>query len=596
MSAPAPFTFHELIVERAEDPKSADRVFAKTEEHSVTYREYARISAAWAHLLISLRRDRSAPPRVAVMMRNNLEFLYAYGGSAFAGALLFGINTGLAGEKLRLIIESTGVDVIITDDANAPALHQISGELEAVPRDRILNIDSGDVTRALDALGAELGDGLYVPPDVDDEGEGVTSQTPWIVVYTSGTTGLPKGVMNNHGKVRGIGMAVASLIGLRRSDVGYESMPLFHSNALFLNVAPAMSVGATVAIRDKFTASGFLSDVRRFGATYWNYVGQPVHYVMEAISAEYGGDVERIHAEVRADPKNTLRLIVGTGAAGNERRRAIDWLGLEHAYENYGSTEAEISTWCMPGDPVDSVGFVSQPDVFIRNEDGDACPPLEVDDSGNPINYGQAVGEIVKRGLGGLFQGYFDMAEASAKKIENNLFRSGDIGAIRVIDDKRYLYFIGRTDDWIRKDGENFSAESVVELVAAHPDVDRAAAYGVPHPVSDEWVMAALKMKPGTRFDPEQFTQFCLDAVKKGGDRKWVPDFVRIVDDFEWTETHKIRAKPLKLQFFHPEHVSEVYRFPRGAGSYQPFGKSEFEALREPFVQSGREGFLEVRE
>ncbi len=589
---PAPFTFHELIDERATDPKSAESVFARTEEASVTYREYARASVAWAHLLRSRRRDPDSPPRVAVMMRNNLEFLYAYGGSAFAGGLLFGINTGLTGDKLRLIIDSSGADIIITDDANARILERIAGDFATITRGNILNVDAGDVARALAKLGDELGDALYEAPEV----EGITSETPFIVVYTSGTTGLPKGVMNNHGKVRGIGIAVSNLIGLRRRDVGYLSMPLFHSNAIFLNVVPAMSVGASVAIREKFTASGFLSDVRRFGATFWNYVGQPVHYVMEAISAEFGGDVKRIHAEVRDDPRNTLRLIVGTGAAGNERRRAVDWLGLEHAYENYGSTEAEISTWCMPGDPIDSVGFVSQEEVFIRNEEGEACPPLELDAHGNPTNYGAAVGEIVKRGLGGLFQGYFDMAEASAKKIEGNLFRSGDIGAVRVIDGRRFLYFIGRTDDWIRKDGENFSAESVVELLATYPGVDRVAAYGVPHPVSDEWVMAALKMKPGSRFDAEQFTAFCLDAVKNGGARKWIPDFIRIVDDFEWTETHKIRAKPLKRVFFHPEHAADVRRFPRGADCYEPFGKLEFETLHEQFVKSGRESFLKVRD
>jgi fatty-acyl-CoA synthase len=325
-----PFTFQELIVERAEDPKSADRTFAKTDDSSVTYREYARHSAAWAHLMTSLHGDPSTPPRVAVMMRNNLEFLYAYGGSAFAGALLFGINTGLSGEKLKAVINNSGADILITDETNAAAIEQIVSGLETLKPGHILNLDAGDVSRALDAIGKELGDGLYVLPEI----EGLTSQTPWIVVYTSGTTGLPKGVMNNHGKVRGIGIAVSSLIGLRREDVGYLSMPLFHSNAVFLNVVPAMSVGAAVAIREKFTASGFLSDVRRFGATYWNYVGQPVHYVMEAISAEFGGDTDRIHTAVRDDPKNTLRLLVGTGASGKERTRAIDWLGLEHAYEN----------------------------------------------------------------------------------------------------------------------------------------------------------------------------------------------------------------------------------------------------------------------
>ncbi len=114
--------------------------------------------------------------------------------------------------------------------------------------------------------------------------------------------------------------------------------------------------------------------------------------------------------------------------------------------------------------------------------------------------------------------------------------------------------------------------------------------------MSDEWVMAALKMKAGARFDAEAFTEFCLDAVKNGGDRKWIPDFIRIVDDFEWTETHKIRVKPLKRVFFHPEYATDVRRLPRGASCYEPFGEGEVEALREQFIKSGRESLLEVRD
>src|SRR5258706_216130 len=201
---------------------------------------------------------------------------------------------------------------------------------------------------------------------------------------------------------------MAGMIQLRPDDVGYVSMPLFHSNALFMNWGPALHVGGSVALRERFTASGFVEDVFRYGATYWNYVGQPVHYVLEALSRAHGGDEARILSAVR--------------------------------------------------------------------------------------------------------------------------------------DGRRYLYFVGRTDDWIRKDGENFGADSVVEMIRSWDAVDLAAAYGVPHPVSDEWVMVALKLARGREFDPDELYRHCRREVENGRDAKWIPDFVRVVDDFEWTETHKIKV------------------------------------------------------
>src|SRR5206468_11924145 len=105
----------------------------------------------------------------------------------------------------------------------------------------------------------------------------------------------------------------------------------------------------------------------------------------------------------------------------------------------------------------------------------------------------------------GLLQGYFDNPAANRSKYRDGGYRSGDLGHILVRDGTRFLFFDGRTDDWIRKDGENFSALQVARLLQGHPDIVLAAAYGVPCSVSDELVMVALKMHAGTRFDPKAF-------------------------------------------------------------------------------------------
>jgi acyl-CoA synthetase (AMP-forming)/AMP-acid ligase II len=585
MPSTPPFTFQELMLERANDAATRDRPMARHDARVVTYGEYARVATRWAHLIRAHAAPGAERPKLAVVMQNQLEYLFAYGGAALAGATLFGVNTGLGGDVLRGVIERSGASLVVVDDANRAAIEAVRGALEKTGA-RILPLS--DVEAELAGLAAKLGGAFDEPPDAP----GADMLTPWMVIYTSGTTGLPKGIINNHAKLRGIGVFVSQLVGLGPDDVGYVSMPLFHSNAVFLNWIPAFVAGASVALRERFTASGFVDDVFGYGATYWNYVGQPVHYVLEAIGRAAGGDEERVRREVTENPKNKMRLAIGTGASGAERERFKRVLGLGHVYENYGSTEAEITTWCMPADPPESVGEVLDDAILILNEQGGACPLLEVDAAGNPKNYRAAVGEIVRRGVTGRFQGYHDMPEATEKKVQEGLYRSGDLGAIREIDGHRYLYFIGRTDDWIRKDGENFSAESVVEMVKHAPGVDRAAAYGVPHPVSDEWVMVALKMKPGARFDARAFFDHCEAEVARGRDRKWFPDLVRVVDDFPWTETNKIKVRELKRDFYRPDRAPRVFMRRRGDASFEPLTRDGFEDLKREFSKTGRSELL----
>ena len=150
-----------------------------------------------------------------------------------------------------------------------------------------------------------------------------------------------------------------------------------------------------------------------------------------------------------------------------------------------------------------------------------------------------------------LFQGYFDNAEADSSKYRAGVYHSGDLGHVLVRDGKRYLFFDGRTDDWIRKDGENFSAAQVARILLEHPDVILTAVYGVPCAVSDELVMAALKLRAGASFDPQAFYDFCQEQVSHGSmDPKWVPDFVRVVQEFEYTQTQKILVRNLKKAHF----------------------------------------------
>jgi fatty-acyl-CoA synthase len=322
-----------------------------------------------------------------------------------------------------------------------------------------------------------------------------------------------------------------------------------------------------------------------------------VHYVLSAVRRQFGGDEARIEAEVTHHPANRLRYAVGNGAAPPDIDLFTRWFELEDMFELYGSTEAAISTFRRKGDPRGSVGQITDPAVKILDERGAECPPARLGPDGKILNYAEAVGEICRAAAEtALFQGYFDDPRANEQKYRDGVYHSGDLGHVVVVDGKRFLWFDGRTDDWIRKDGENFSALQVARLLQEHPDVVLAAAYGVPCAVSDELVMAALELREGARFDPKEFFDFCEAQVTEGGmDRKWFPDFVRVVPEFEYTQTAKILVRNLKRVHFDRNRLPNepIFFRTRGDASFRPLTAQDYSALRAEFAAAEKLDLLD---
>ena len=597
----APLVYGAQLDARAQHAELADRVAIRHGDRVWSYREYRDACVRVAHFLLGRlgRTDENHPPHVVMMMENHPELMSLYGGCGYAGATLFGVNTGLRGETLAGVINQSRGSVLVVDERFLPEIESVRDRLEFIAAENVLVVgttgehDLGD--RSLEeCLSREVG-----KPGVslDTPGVDVSPETNLMVIYTSGTTGLPKGINNNHMKLCLIGLRIATQLELTAEATGYACMPLFHSNAMFLGAMPAFWAGGTLSMRERFSATAFVPDVLRYGVSFWNYVGEPVHYILGALSKEYGGDEERILAEVARHPDNQLRYAVGNGAAPPDIDRFVRWLGLDDMFELYGSTEAAISTFRKLGDPRGSVGEITDEQVKILAEDGSVCPPAELDPDGKITNYDEAVGEICRvAGDTALFQGYFDNPDANASKYREGVYHSGDLGHIQLRDGKRHLFFDGRTDDWIRKDGENFSAAQVARLVQEHEDVMLAAAYGVPCSVSDELVMVALKLHPGARFDPVAFFEFCEHEVSHGGmDRKWFPDFVRVVDEFEYTQTQKVLVRNLKAVHFDRRRLAdaELYWRERGDRTFRPFPAEEFQALHARFTQAERAELLD---
>ncbi len=580
------------------------RVFFIFEGREYTYAEAYKQSLRYAHFFLSVRKklvdegrlDKNQRLSFGVYMDNNPEYLFASFGAGLSNSVLFAINSGFRGETLARVMDQAGIAFLIINDSTLEEVRSVISGARVIGREDVYFV--GDEKACADSGFKSLRDAVDQAQKIEVSARDrvkVDNFSPVIVIYTSGTSGLPKGVPCTHIKLVGAGFVVQFAVHLNKNDRGYISMPLFHSNAWYIGILPQLIAGGSFVLRRRFSASAFEEDMLNYGVTFLNYVGQPLHYIIDALERKYGSG-EAVEAALAKHPRNKFRKAYGNGATVADRVKLKRYLGMEHIYEIYGSTEAVITTANLPGDPIDSVGKVDA-SIRILNEEGRECEPGVADQNGALINYDRAVGEICRRvGKSNLrFDGYYGNPQATSQKFRDGWYHSGDLGHIRIINGKRYLFFNGRTDDWIRKDGENFSAENVLEFAQKIPCVDCAIAYGAPCEVSDEKVMITVQLKEGVAFDPDEVYRWFVRQQKEGGmDPKWMPDYIRVIDKFHVTDTQKIIVRPFKKENFNLEANPnmKIYFRQRGDQTYRLLTPEEFAKIKEDFRASGRETLL----
>jgi fatty-acyl-CoA synthase len=545
--------FAEHVAARANDAGVALRF----EQSSWTYAELVQECAARAACFDALRRD--GAPHIGVLLDNVPDFAMWLGAASVAGATIVGINPTRRGAGLERDILHTECQLIVTEQRHVALLDGI--DLGAA-RGRVLVVDDPSYAASLLPYGdAPLPTCALEPSDQA------------LLLFTSGTTGAPKAVVCSQGRLDRVATTMAGTVGLEPRDVTYAAMPMFHSNALFTAWAPTIVAGATLALRRRFSASAFLPDVRAYGATYFNYVGKPLAYVLAT-------------PEQPDDADNPLER--GFGNEGNESdmRRFEQRFGCR-LIDGYGQTETGASITRVPGTPVGSLGTASDAVKVVNPDTGDECPPASFDDDGKLLNAEEATGEIVNYAAQG-FEGYWKNDEAMRERYRDGAYWTGDL-AYR--DAAGFFYFAGRTADWIRVDGENFAAAPVERILLRWDAVVLPAVYGVPDVEQGDRVMAALQLAPGRHFDPAAFAAF-LDAQEDLG-TKWAPTFVRIVDALPTTETNKIVKRELVRERWHVD--DPIWWRPGRNLAYVPFTPADARALGEQFAAAGRAHVLEAK-
>jgi fatty-acyl-CoA synthase len=410
----------------------------------------------------------------------------------------------------------------------------------------------------------------------DDPGIEPDVTSRWALIFTSGTSSAPKAVICTQRRMLQTGVRMSAIMDLGPDDIGYVCMPLFHSNALMVGWAPSIAVGASVALARKFSASSWLADVRRYGATYFNYTGKPLSYLVAT-------------PEQPDDADNPLRV-----AFGNEGSpEVIDTFGRRFGVEvidAFGATEGGIAVNRDEGVKPGSVGKTGDT-VKVVDPEGNELPVARISPDGSLLNADECVGEIVNTAGAGPFEGYYNNAEATESTLRGGWYWSGDLG---YVDDEGFLFFAGRTADWLRVDGENFPAGPIEDAIGHHPDVVLAAVYGVPDEHAGDQVMAAVRLREGATFDAAAFARY-IDALPEVGP-KWRPRYVRVVGEFPTTGTNKIVKRTLVRQKYRRDLCGDdlLYVRDRGADDYRAFTADDEAALRAALEHAGRIRFWEL--
>jgi acyl-CoA synthetase (AMP-forming)/AMP-acid ligase II len=477
----------------------ANKPFVVTEEGDCSYAAMYSASRRFASRLAVL--GLAPGDHVALIASNSAAFLACWFGIAMVGAVAVTLSDELVGDGLDYSVTQSDSKLLVVDASwLASRGGRLSGALSVVP------VETLPEDAAFFAGLAGLPEAVPVK---------VPASAACTILYTSGSTGLPKGVLNSHGAYEAAGRQTVNTVGMVEDDRILVFLPLFHANPQMFAVMSVLSVGATLVVIKKFSASSFFDQAIRFKATCFTFVGT----VLSILVARHTGE--------RKD--HSLRFAVGGGTPG-EVWRAIDRRFGIRVHEGYGMTEIGCFVVCntVADYRRDTCGK-SRPDMHVSIVDAEdrELPP-------------GTQGEIVvrPRAPNVIMLGYYKKPELTLRASSNFWFHTGDRGSL---DADGYLTFHGRLKELIRKGGEMISPVEIETKLRAMPGVTDCAVVGVADEVQGQEVKAIVVCSaPG---DGGAVVSYLTGKIP----RFMLPRYVEFLDAIPKTETQKIQR--FKLQY-----------------------------------------------
>ena len=497
--------------------RDPDAVFVEISGAILTYRQFQEGARKTASLYQSL--GVQPGDRVCLVLPNCPEMLLSWFGLSLLGATMVPINTAYKRDELAFILKDSGARILVAhadfkETATAAAdlvLDLTTRVIVGEPNSR----NAPDQWKDFEAAFADsmaLANGPEIPHDAISA-----------LVYTSGTTGDPKGVMITHAMFVAAGQGYAHWIRATPEDRFFTCLPYFHANAQYYSTMGALAAGGTLIVAERFSASRFWQQVRESKATIVNFIGMMLSVLLKQPPSPQDSD-------------NSVRLFYGTPAfspdvlATFEARFGVDvMIGFAMTETCYGTIEP-LSGERRPF----SCGVAREhPDPLFRNE------IRIIDAAGAPVPPDMA-GEIVIRNPA-ITPGYWANAEKTRESLRDGWLHTGDMARM---DRDGYLYFVDRKKDIIRRRGENISSQEIEAVLKRHPQILDAAVIGVPSELGDDDIKAYIVPMTDAKPDPAEIIGWCAQhlALFKA------PRYLEFRTNFPRTPSLRVRKEELRAE------------------------------------------------
>lgn len=495
---------HQALKEKVE--QYGNREFFRFKDQVFGYRDLDQLSDQVAAGLQGLGIGKG--DKVGILMPNRPEFIFVWFGLCKLGAIEVPVNTAHRSDLLVYMLDQSDCRAVVADssllDRLAPVLPELPG-LEMVvlvdePLDSYLPLPKP--TKQYQELVDN--DGSYEPAEV-------CWSDPFIVMYTSGTTGPSKGSLMPHNYALFMGQVCKNAVGYDENDCLYNALPLFHGNSQLLSAMPALVSGARMVLAERFSASRFWEEVKRYGCTEFNYIGGILPILL---GAEPRPD----------DADNPVRVMFGGGAPPDRFEEFERRFGLK-LIEGYGMSEIGL--------PLMSSLAESKPGSC-----GKPLPGYEVgvvDDDGLEVPPGTA-GELLIRPRNPytILLEYYRMPEKTLEAWHDLWFHTGDY---LYCDDEGWYHFVDRKKDALRRRGENISSYEVEKGINSHQAVLESAVVAVKSDLGEDEVMACVVLKPGQDLSPREMMDHCQEQMAYF----MVPRYLRYLTELPKTPTQKVQ-------------------------------------------------------
>jgi acyl-CoA synthetase (AMP-forming)/AMP-acid ligase II len=461
------------------------KVGVRDSRRALSYAQWDERASRLANALLGLGLVKG--DRVALLAYNTIEWWEIYAALARAGLVAVPINFRLAGPEIAYIVQHAEARAAIVQDDLRGVIDSIRAEL-AIPAEHYVHFGGQGTPAGWNGYEALIAAAPAGAPATD-----VSPQDLFALMYTSGTTGRPKGAMRNHEGNALIALATALEFGLTRDDTGLLVMPLCHANSLYFGVTFAM-LGATIVVNDRshFDPAELLALLAREHVTFTSLV--PTHYIM----------MLGLPAEVKAqhDLSRVGKLLVSSAPARRDTKLAIlELFPNGRLFELYGSTEAGWVTVLRPDEQIEHLGSVGR-----EWAGSGAIRLLDVD--GREVADGE-VGELYSR-TSYVFSGYWKNPDKTRESFQDSWCSVGDMARR---DDQGFIHLVDRKSNMIISGGENIYPSEVEAVLAAHPTVQDVAVIGVPDDKWGEAVQAVIVPRLGCTVETGALEAWCRERM-----------------------------------------------------------------------------------